>query len=456
MRVIRAENFDTMSNSALNKAISIANGLNCSELNCSHLLAAVITISPQMGETFTQDTDGHTPTEYINALKMQCERGYYTDNSDLRTEVSIEHSTKPMSTVLNGVLNKAVRLGRPVTLEDIYKEIFLVKDSEAYETLEAIGVSKENIKIESEESHSILEKMPTTARFASDMCEMARKNMYDPIESRDDVIEKVIEVLGRRQKGNPCLIGEPGVGKTAIIEGLAQRIVEGNVPSYLKDKHILNVDVSGIVSGSRFRGEFEERMNNILYEVDAMKNCILFFDEFHMLMEAGGSSTDSTMTASNILKPAISRGDIKIIGATTIKEYSKFVENDAAFNRRIQSILVDEPNTATAIKMVEKVAQIYENYHHCKIGSEAIAAAVKLSDRYIIDKKLPDKAINVIDDTAARLKSITPDGEVFDITPEDIRETISKTTGIDVKSIDTDGRSRLQALDENIHKHVIG
>lgn len=457
MKVIRVDKFDTLSNSAINKAVSIANALGCTELNCSHMMAAVITISSEMGELF-KESIGKTPDEYIKALRFQCEKGFYTHQDDVMQEVDIRNVSKPMSIFLTNVINNSISQKKQITISDIYHELFKVPGSEVYETLDALGIERTGVKVEAEKSkyQNILEKMPVTARFANNLCAMAYNNKLDPVEGRDDIIDQLIEVLGRRQKGNPCLIGEPGVGKTAIVEGLAQRIVSGNVPQYMKDKQIINVDISGIVSGARFRGEFEERLNSILYEVDACKDAILFFDEFHMLMEAGGSSTDSTMTAANILKPAISRGDIRIIGATTIKEYSKYIEKDNAFSRRMQSILVDEPTTEIAIKMLKKLVQQYEDYHKCKISDTVVEAAVRMSDRYITDKKLPDKAINVIDDTAARLKAVTPENEIFEIQVSDIQQTISKTTGIDINDIDNDGRTRLQELDKNIHKNVIG
>ena len=456
MRIIRSENFDNMVNSALNKAISIADSWNCGEVNCSHMLMAVIG-HPELAEKFHSDT-GATAEEFKNALKFQCEQGYYGKKSELSSdanfELSIELVTKPLDRVFSVCLTKAKQERMKVNLMMMYNELFADKKSEVYQTLDALGIRPEDVMCSTE--NDPMSTMPITSKFGVDMTIMARKKLYDPIESREDIIDKLIEVLGRRQKGNPCLIGEPGVGKTAIVEGLAQQIVAGNVPNYMKGKHIISIDVSGIVSGSKFRGEFEERFNGMLYEAAAHPNVILFFDEFHMLMEAGASSTDGAMNAANILKPAISRGDIRIIGATTIKEYAKHVESDGAFNRRIQSILVDEPDVPTAVKMIKKIAPVYAEYHNCRLFDNVIEAAVRMSDRYITDKRLPDKAVTVIDETAARLKAYAPDNVVIDITEDDIRTTISKNTGIDVTDIDSASKNKLQTLEENLRKHVIG
>ena len=457
MRIIRSDHFDTMSNSALNRAIAMADAYNCGEVNCSHLMAAILTSSEEVADKFKNDT-GLTVNDYMEALEHQCSAGYYGRKSDLSSdpkfELSLENTSKSFEVFLNAILVIAKKEKSLVTLDKMYTNLLSDKKNEVYETLSALGVQPDEI-VTKEEANP-LSKMPITARYGSDMCLMAAKGMFDPVESRDQVIDDVIEILGRRQKGNPCLIGEPGVGKTAVVEGLAQRIVSGNVPNFMKKKHIINIDVSGIVSGAKFRGEFEERFNSILYEAAANPNIILFFDEFHMLIGAGSSGNEGNMDAANILKPAISRGDIRIIGATTTKEFNKFIEKDGAFSRRVQSVMVDEPVTSVAIKMIEKLAPVYETYHKCRLSKEVIAAAVKMSDRYITDKKLPDKAISVIDETAARLKAYAPENVVIDITIDDIRSTISKNTGIDVNDIDNTSKDKLQALEGNLKKHVIG
>ena len=455
MKVIRTDSFNALSNSVLNNAIALANEMLCGEINCSHMLLATLNGSNTIANRFNNDT-GVTVKEYSDALRNQCDKGYYGVIADIapHTELSIENVSNHLDTALGELIAKSKKEGIRINVNHIYDVLMANKENEVYETLGALGVRPEDIM--TGEDGDPLSYMPVTAQFACDMNILAKNKKYDPIESREDIIDKLMEILGRRQKGNPCLIGEPGVGKTAIVEGLAQLIVAGDVPNYMKNKHIISVDVSGVVSGSKYRGEFEERFNNILYEAAAHPNVILFFDEFHMLMEAGSSNTDSAMTAANILKPAISRGDVKIIGATTTKEFAKFIEKDGAFNRRIQSIIVDEPTTDVAIKMISKVAHVYEEYHNCNLSNDVISAAVKMSDRYITDKKLPDKAITVLDETAARLKAYSPANVKIDITVDDVRTTISKNTGIDVSDIDSNSKNKLQALDENLKKHVIG
>ena len=296
----------------------------------------------------------------------------------------------------------------------------------------------------------------TLSKFANDMNYYDRNDKFDPISSRDDIIDQLIEVLGRRQKCNPCIIGDPGVGKTSIIEGLVKRINSGDVPYYLKNKHIINVDISSVVAGSTLRGEFEQRMNNALYEAAKNKDIILFFDEIHMLMEAGGSSTDSTMTASNILKPAINKGDIQIIGATTFGEYKKYVEKDKAFERRLQPITVNEPNVEQAIEMLNKVSDVYCDYHNAKLCNGVIEAAVKLSDRYISDRKLPDKAITVLDSAAAHVKKHMENDDNIIITIDDIIATVSGISGVDIKTLSNEGKDLVKNLPEYLKKHVIG
>lgn len=458
MRIIRSESFTSSSNSALNKAIAIANGYRCGEVNCSHMMAAIITSFDALAKRF-QDETSVSVADYRNALEKQCLAGYFGSldtvaNGRENFDLNMDHVTPELCKVFSEVIHNAKASKNLVTPEAIYEALLKSTKSEVYTTLSALGIDPESVRNSAE--NDPLREMPVTSKFAVDMCKLAKDDKFDPIDARDDVIDSVIEILGRRQKGNPVVIGDPGVGKTAVIEGLAQRIIKGEVPNYMKNKHIISVDISGVVSGARFRGDFEERLNAILYETAAHPNVILFFDEFHMLMDAGSTSNDSSMTAANILKPAISKGDIRIIGATTTKEYAKFVEGDGAFNRRIQSVAIDEPSIPIAIKMIEKLANVYTAYHNCAIDHDVIEAAVKLSDRYITDKHLPDKAITVIDETAARLKAYAPEETVFDITVDDIRDTISKSTGIDVSEITSAGKDKLQILDENLHKHVIG
>ena len=242
----------------------------------------------------------------------------------------------------------------------------------------------------------------TLNQYSRDLTALAREGKLDPVIGRDTEIMRVVQILSRRTKNNPCLIGEPGVGKTAIAEGLALRIVNGEVPDTVKNKRVVTLDLSGMVAGSKYRGEFEERIKKVIKEVIEAGNIYLFLDELHTLIGAGGA--EGAIDASNILKPSLSRGEIQLIGATTLSEYRKYIEKDAALERRFQPVMVEEPSQEEAIRILSGIAYKYEEHHKVTISPEAIEAAVKLSDRYINDRNLPDKAIDLIDEASAALR----------------------------------------------------
>jgi ATP-dependent Clp protease ATP-binding subunit ClpC len=350
----------------------------------------------------------------------------------------------------------------------------------------------------------------TIDKYGTDLNKRAKEGKLDPVIGREDVIERVIQILSRRTKNNPCLIGEPGVGKTAIAEGLAQEIVKGDVPEILKNKRVVTLDMAGMVAGSKYRGEFEERLKNSIDEIKAAGNIILFIDELHTIIGAGAS--EGAIDASNILKPALARGELQVIGATTLDEYKKHIEKDAALERRFQPITVSEPSVDDTIQILKGLRDKYEAHHKIAITDEAIEAAAKLSHRYISDRFLPDKAIDLIDEAAsrARLKSSTvPKGlkELEDkikelkndkkaaisnqdfekaaalrddeknlteelekkkklwaaknskdnsIGYEEIADVISQWTGIPVKKLQGDESERLLHMEDILHKRVIG
>ena len=351
----------------------------------------------------------------------------------------------------------------------------------------------------------------TLDQFGRDLTKMAREGKFDPIIGRDKEIERVIEILSRRTKNNPCLIGEPGVGKTAIAEGLAQKIVEGNVPEILKNKRVVTLDLSSMVAGAKYRGEFEERLKKAIEEIIAAKNVILFIDEMHTIIGAGAA--EGAIDASNILKPSLARGELQVIGATTINEYKKYVEKDAALERRFQPVTVGEPTVEETIQILKGIRDKYEAHHGVKITDEALEAAAKLSDRYIADRFLPDKAIDLVDEASSkmRLKSYTAPpslkkleeeveklkqekeeaistqdfekaAKIRDkekekreeltekrrtweqkaqsskkkITADDIADIVSLWTDIPVKSLKEEESQRLLHLEEELHKRVVG
>ena len=282
----------------------------------------------------------------------------------------------------------------------------------AAEVLRTMGVSLE--KVRQQTTRAILEnqvqekaskkkesKTPLTDQLGFDLTARAEQGKLDPVIGREKEIERVIQILSRRTKNNPALIGEPGVGKTAIVEGLAQRIIHGDVPETLIDKRVLMLDVGALVAGTMYRGQFEERLKKVIEEM-TNADAILFIDEVHMLVGAGAAG--SSMDAANLLKPALARGDLQCIGATTLDEYRKYIEGDAALERRFQPVLVEEPTIEETVEILKGVRPAYEAHHQLRIGDEALAAAARLSARYVPDRFLPDKAIDLMDEAASRVR----------------------------------------------------
>lgn len=274
-----------------------------------------------------------------------------------------------------------------ISLTKIYQDIFEAAGIDPAEFSEEVGSGRRG-------QPGMLEQ------YCTDLTEKAADGKLDPVVGRMEEIERLMQVLSRRTKNNPCLVGEPGVGKTAIIEGLAQRIVSGMVPESMKHKHILTLDLAALIAGSKYRGEFEDRMKRLIQEVKSSSDILLFLDEVHTMIGAGGA--EGAMDASNILKPSLARGELQLIGATTISEYRKYIEKDAALERRFQPITVEEPDSAQSIQILEGLKGKYESHHHVTIEPGALEAAVKLSERYISDRNLPDKAIDVLDEACSK------------------------------------------------------
>ena len=390
-----------------------------------------------------------------------------------------------------------------VDIQTLYEDIMLLLgESEA----QPAGVQGMHERLKEEISET-----ETLDKFSRDMTALAKQGKFDPIVGREQEIERIIRILSRRTKNNPCLMGDPGVGKTAIVEGLAQKISDGNVPDTLRHKRILSLDLSAMVAGSKYRGEFEERMKKALEDVKAAGNIILFIDEIHTVIGAGAA--EGAIDASNILKPALARGEIQLIGATTLEEYRKHIEKDAAFERRFQPVRVEEPTEAVAVQMLTALKDPYEMHHRVRISDEAIAAAVRLSARYVTERFLPDKAIDLIDEAASCLRlsaytaptsikeleariaeleqeketaikteefeqaaeikklqdglrtslkaakraweSTHDSGEIV-VTADNVAEIVSRWTGIPVQSMQEEESQRLLHLEEVLHKRVIG
>jgi ATP-dependent Clp protease ATP-binding subunit ClpC len=285
-------------------------------------------------------------------------------------------------------------------------------------------------------------KTPALDHFGRDLTELARKGKLDPIIGRDNEIERVSQILSRRKKNNPVLIGEPGVGKTAIAEGLAQRIVEGNVPEMLENKRLVTLDMTSLVAGTKYRGQFEERLKAVMNEIVNSNDVIIFIDELHTIVGAGGA--EGSLDASNIFKPSLARGELQCIGATTLNEYRKYIEKDGALDRRFQTVMIEEPVYADTLAILKGLRPKYEEHHKIKISEEAIIAAVKLSDRYISGRYQPDKAIDVIDEAGSRahLKSCTKPSEFADLEQKIIDIQTAKENAVKNQEFETAARLR--------------
>ena len=447
----------------------------------------------------TEETLGFTPrtkriieNSYIEARKL----GY--------NYIGTEH-------LLIGIIKEgdsvAVRilLDLNVNITKLYNEIIKVLNED-----ESVK-DDENTPGKSTSRRGSYNSTQTLNQFSDDLTKKAEEGKLDPVVGRNEEIERVIQILSRRTKNNPCLIGEPGVGKTAIIEGLAQRIIAGDVPEILKNKRVVSLDISGMVAGAKYRGDFEERIKKALGEVKKAGDIILFIDEIHTIVGAGAA--EGAIDAANILKPMLARGELQLIGATTLNEYRKYIEKDAALERRFSPVNVKEPSEKDTIKILKGIRDKYEAHHNVKITDEAIEAAVNLSVRYINDRFLPDKAIDLIDEAASKarlktytepdslknlqeeLETITKDKEeavrnqkfekaaslrdkekelktkfeeetkkwknkntksVTNITEENIADVISSWTGIPTKKLTEDENKRLKNLEKNLHERVVG
>ena len=293
-------------------------------------------------------------------------------------------------------------------------------------------------------------KTKTLREFTRDLTADARSGKLDPVIGRDEEIQRVIQILSRRTKNNPCLIGEPGVGKTAIAEGLAQKIVMGDVPDDLLDKRLLSLDLSGMVAGTKYRGEFEERIKKVLEEVKKSGNVILFIDELHTIVGAG--SAEGAVDAANIIKPALGRGEIQVIGATTLNEYRQYIEKDAALERRFQPVQVGEPSQEASLEILKGLRERYEKHHKLQITDEALEAAVSLSARYINDRFLPDKAIDLMDEAASRVRM-----ETEEISPESLEEKIAalvKDKEAAINAQDYEKAAQLRDIEKDYREQV--
>ena len=439
-------NFTIKSQETIQKAVQIARQNGNQAIEPEHLLKAVMSEGDSVVKFVLQKLD-ISPTIIERPLENALSRLPHVNGGE-----------PYLSNAASQVLDKASELAQKqgdqyVTVEVLLMALFEVKSAASTilkdagitgkDLQAAIGQLRQGRKATGQEAE---EQYQALSKYAINLNERARQGKLDPVIGRDDEIRRVLQILSRRTKNNPILIGEPGTGKTAIVEGLAQRIVRGDVPENLKQKQVYSLDMGALIAGAKYQGEFEERLKAVINEItQAQGEIILFIDEIHTLVGAGKSS--GAMDAANILKPALARGDLRSIGATTLDEYQKYFEKDKALERRFQIVMVDEPDEESAIAILRGLKERYENHHKVRIKDDAIIAAVQLSQRYISDRFLPDKAIDLVDEAAAKLRI------EMDSVPEGLDEISRKISQLEIEraAIKRDGdEQRIAQLDKQL------
>lgn len=500
-----------------NEALQVAAGITLSKhqraIDTEHILYGLSQDQSVMSRVFKEL--GIKPEELANQIEKQIIDGHYVDSNP---------SLSPRAAqVIQLAYQEALQLNHNyIGTEHIFLALILENEGLAAQILAKYAINHSSarqavIKIVGEgdkEGKAINSESatPTLDQFSKDLTEMARQDKIDPVIGRSDEITRVVEILSRRKKNNPVLIGEPGVGKTAIAEGLAQRIVSGQVPEVLKDKKVKALDLGMLLAGSKFRGEFEDRSKKLIEELEkSERDVVLFIDELHTIV--GSGAREGELDFANMIKPALARGELQVIGATTLSEYQKYIEKDAALERRFQPVLVDEPNIEQTIQILQGIKPRYEAHHRLKINDEALVSATNLADRYIKDRFMPDKAIDVIDEAASRVRlkftsepeelsklksernklegereALTRAGEhekaaevkmkleqtkekiqpmeadlarergtgTPEVTIADIHEVISRMTGVPITELNKEERQNLLNLETRLHERVVG
>ncbi len=515
--------FTQKANKTLNAAIKFAEEMGHTYIGSEHLLGGFLKEEDSAASELLRD-GGLTYVEFMEQLEADIGKGMQSSLSPTdftpRTKRIIESAVLEARKMGHGYVGTEHLLLALINEQDCYAvkylEVFNISVADLKKDLiEVIGSegSAQSGEQPSQSGKSFKSKSNTKAldEFSRDLTVSAKNGELDPVIGRETEIERVIQILSRRTKNNPCLIGEPGVGKTAIAEGLAQKVVAGEVPEILKNKRVVTLDLTGMLAGTKYRGDFEDRVKNVLADVKKAGNVILFIDEIHTLIGAGAA--EGAVDAANILKPSLSRGEIQLIGATTINEYRKHIEKDAALERRFQPVMVEEPSQEEAVQILFGLRDKYEAHHKIKITDDAIKAAVKFSARYINDRFLPDKAIDLIDEAASRVKiknfTAPPDlkeledkvkelaiekaeavntqdferaarlrdeeneisaqiaeakkswqegteKEKSGVTVEDVAQIVAQSTGIPVSQLSREESERLLKIEETLHKRVIG
>ncbi len=516
------DNFTPKARQVLSLAQKQAERLRKPQISTEHLLIGLIELEGSVASRVLRDLG--LEAERVKAM-VEKEIGYGDHTGTITLSPGMQQ-------VIPYAMEEARKKGqKSVGTEHLLFGLTRLSNCEAMNMLSKLGVTTEQIRRQTDrvlresqsESRPALtgkssrgrrraekkdpEKTPLVDQLATDLTSLAEDNKLDPVIGRQTEIERVIQILARRTKNNPALIGEPGVGKTAIVEGLAQRIIEGDVPAPLLDRRLLQLDVGSLVAGTMYRGQFEERLKRVIDELKS-SDAILFIDEVHMLVGAG--SAGSSVDAANILKPALSRGELQVIGATTLEEYRKNIESDAALERRFQPIIVSEPTIEETIEILYGVRSAYEDHHRLTIEDDALESAAKLTDRYVSDRFLPDKAIDLIDESASRVRmykspaavnakeiitelrdlrsrlEMAREDEAYDmvedfqtqideleekledirnvwdratsphVTTEDIAEVISMWTGVPLMQLETEESARLLDMENKLAEHIIG
>lgn len=448
--------FTEKANKALNLAIESAEKLGQTYIGSEHILLGLC--KENSGVAYTALRDSGVTAEKLEAMM---------DSDNSVVTLSPNDFTPRTKRVMQTAVMYSARTGSGyVGTEHLLVALLSDRDSYAIRYLRALGVTPQTIadhmsaSLENEQqggfesggAPSAEGDSKTLDSFSRDLTKAAKNGEIDPVIGRDEEIKRIIQILSRRTKNNPCLIGEPGVGKTAIAEGLALKIANGEVPEHLRDKRVVALDLTGMIAGTKYRGEFEDRIKNAIDEVKKSKNIILFIDELHTIIGAGAA--EGSADAANILKPSLARGDFQVIGATTLEEYRKYIEKDAALERRFQPVKVGEPSEEDAIEILKGLRDRYEAHHKVKISDEAIEAAVKLSSRYIADRYLPDKAIDLVDEAASkvRLSALTYPNEIKDLEAELEQLESEKTAAISEQ--DFERAAQLRDEQKNISEQL--